>query len=349
MILSRRPRERAFTLVELLVVIGIIALLIGILLPVMGRVRAQGRTLACAANQRSILQALFIYAAESKGSLPYGRIRQIQSLQTGTGSSSDNNVNDPTTNSVYDWASYANSRMKKVPSGESRIPGDLTYRYHDAFKCPEGLTRDQFRNVIHYAQNSVAMPDIPGLEVPEENHPDVISPAKLTQLFPDNALIWDTPRWLDGNWQYVEVSPGFYRSFIDYGAFQHPFEPEYRYRRKDGDDFAGTPGYQLIDSIRQAGTPTSAGGGNQDDTLNNGFVYWRNIGTVRWRHNGDTAANVGFADGSVRTLKWSPKKVEYMATPPWPHFLGGFPSVESEFKRYMIRIKFPSNRKPSYS
>ena len=65
-------RLRAFTLVELLVVIGIIAALIGILLPVLSGVQARGRDIKCQANIRSILQAIHGYAAENKGSLPYG-------------------------------------------------------------------------------------------------------------------------------------------------------------------------------------------------------------------------------------------------------------------------------------
>src|SRR5687768_4908436 len=65
-------KRKAFTLVELLVVIGIIAVLIGVLLPVLSGVQARGRDLKCQSNVRSIMQTLYAYCAEHKGSYPYG-------------------------------------------------------------------------------------------------------------------------------------------------------------------------------------------------------------------------------------------------------------------------------------
>lgn len=62
-----------FTLVELLVVIGIIALLIAMLLPSLNRAREQARVAACLSNQRQIALAVIMYAGENKGSPPpYG-------------------------------------------------------------------------------------------------------------------------------------------------------------------------------------------------------------------------------------------------------------------------------------
>lgn len=67
---AQRSRRFAFTLVELLVVIGIITILIGILLPVMSRARDAANKTKCLANLRSLGQAMVMYANVSKGRLP---------------------------------------------------------------------------------------------------------------------------------------------------------------------------------------------------------------------------------------------------------------------------------------
>ncbi len=63
--------SRAFTLIELLVVISIIALLIGILLPALGKAKAEGWKTQCLSNLRGLGTSLQLYFNDSDGVLPW--------------------------------------------------------------------------------------------------------------------------------------------------------------------------------------------------------------------------------------------------------------------------------------
>ena len=68
---SIRSKHCGFTLVELLVVIGIIALLVGILLPALSKARKAAQEVKCLNNLRQLCLGVFMYADSQKGSLPY--------------------------------------------------------------------------------------------------------------------------------------------------------------------------------------------------------------------------------------------------------------------------------------
>ena len=68
----RRRQLKAFTLVELLVVIGIIALLIALLMPALSAAKSQANTIKCASNLHALGHAMQQYANDYKGRIPRG-------------------------------------------------------------------------------------------------------------------------------------------------------------------------------------------------------------------------------------------------------------------------------------
>jgi len=120
--MPKSRRTKGFTLVELLVVIGIIALLVAILLPALSKAKEQANTAKCASNLRQISMAILMYAADNKGKLPLA--------VAGRGD----------TNYTQGWfwsnelvrQGYINA-MHGVDSKGKQFSGD------SAFRCPSGI------------------------------------------------------------------------------------------------------------------------------------------------------------------------------------------------------------------
>ena len=106
--------HRAFTLIELLVVIAILGLLAALLFPVFAKVRENGRRTVCLSNERQLGMAIFQYAQDSNGTLPWGS--QVPLQKTGAG-----NIDSPTGEG---WAGQVFPFI--TSTGVFRCPDDAT-------------------------------------------------------------------------------------------------------------------------------------------------------------------------------------------------------------------------------
>lgn len=121
-------QRRGFTLVELLVVIGIIALLISILLPSLNQARRQAATVKCSSNMRQIAMSVMLYINDNKGKHPPNSVVAKGGTMYPDG---------------WWWATeLVRQKYIKAPNAYPVVGGPIEFAGSSVFKCPEGVDQD---------------------------------------------------------------------------------------------------------------------------------------------------------------------------------------------------------------
>ena len=288
-------RKSAFTLVELLVVIGIIALLISILLPALNSARKSAKTIKCLANLRSIGQSIALYSNTYKGSLPYGQ-------WDGIGTGPDGAFGALNANSS-DWATLldgaAMNAGQGVTFGEVKT---LNGGISEAFQCPEavpGASAPEFR-VLHYASHPRLMPDLDDADQSMAGNP-LMRPYKMSRVKDSSqiAMIWDGAQRLKGNAAEADGNANAVGRGVDGdGLFRDDNENGHTFNFLISGDLVGRNGASRAGQVDQS-QPVFAG--NKDWSSDS--YDPRDTSDIRWRHGRDDVANFIYADGHGDTRK----------------------------------------------
>lgn len=313
---------QAFTLVELLVVIGIIAVLIAILLPAISRAKAQANTTACAANLRSIGQAIKVYESEFS-TYPFS-LYTSNNANVGNRAAIDDGADDALSGATYTWWSVIRKVMRggkgNWDNSVVNVDGSRSTRFMPAFNCPSGNNRDAG---CDFVSNPIIMPEYryetsTGAHAasPAFRARRLTRPAQSKSLFADNVVLADgaelafgsdpfTRQYVcgydldDGRLMQAETIIGAQMRFRGLVAPAHPFAD---------------------------GTLVDPGPNTESDGATRGL-----IGQIRWRHGRNDTANFLLADSSVKSMRIT---TNY-----------GQPTAKGELTRAMLRPKvYPGYR-----
>ena len=345
--LIRRGKPSAFTLVELLVVIGIIALLISILLPALSKARRAANNLLCMANLRSMVQAMNIYATANHGYFPGSVNTSARFLwgQDFTNNGYDES-NCPNVCQIWDWQAPLAEAMgydfNHGPTSADRLQRFSQLSNRKIFSCPENqilagpysgstlkvpvgpIIAYNTAAIFHYLPGSSNNPPRtnPGVEycAPFNQVPAGYSP-QLSAIgsAAEKIYIAEGARYSNlGTVPDIDlnVKSGYGGAYADLGAFS-----------------------SFSNSWNRIAAPGNSGGMGliPDDPRGYAFRHGQSIGVGRSGGNGDYRFNADFFDGHIESMddltgsnpnSWMPRgtKVTSWATEAWPDVVARWPA-----------------------
>jgi prepilin-type N-terminal cleavage/methylation domain-containing protein/prepilin-type processing-associated H-X9-DG protein len=319
-----RASGSGFTLVELLVVIGIIAVLIGLLLPALQKAREQSNQIKCMANLRQIGQAAIMYAGDNKGFLPFGIVSYNYVINPDPskpwtyppGQNTYFDISNPSDqHSTTDWTVLLTHELHSLAAetysgmqNSGQLSGSTNTGFRGVFVCPSAPQSSTDFIFTDYSCHPRLIPNLAEVDLlaksqqvaggkfgPQPPTP-YLNPYKLAHIkrATEIAMIFDGS---------VTANNGTWLASVDaYGLDNNGIETRTYMTDNYGLSSNTAP-------VENQGLPISIIGGNETPpatTQDYNADTPGNWGNIRFRHGRNNQANALMVDGHVQTFNYNP-------------------------------------------
>jgi prepilin-type N-terminal cleavage/methylation domain-containing protein len=263
---TRLAHRRGFTLVELLVVIGIIALLISILLPSLNRARRSAQELQCLSNLRQISVACVAYTNDYNGYLPLGLRRPGPSS-----THADQNTH---------WFTLIRGYVTGGSMVEQDDSGD---KVAGLFRCPSAQQLE-ISKASHYSSHPILMPDLQS-----SNRKRGFKAYKLSRL---GGRASEVVLVFDGTQPLPDPDAKAVGYHLDTDSTTDPGFRDYTLTG----DLKGGPKF-YVESDTDLNDPVLKGPNMDTASVS------KADGNIRWRHGSNNTACFAYGDGHAEAIR----------------------------------------------
>jgi prepilin-type processing-associated H-X9-DG protein/prepilin-type N-terminal cleavage/methylation domain-containing protein len=298
---------RAFTLVELLVVIGIIAMLVSVLLPALGKARQQANLVACQANLRSIGQLMNVYASDNASRIPWGYAASPDGMQF---------AQWPDTLALLATKNYGSIQVAANGWWPPVLQGSMADDYPGTFHDLD-VNADFAKHAACYNGNPRLLPNATAKDYasPMQTNFEQRTFSSIRRSA-EVMLVWDgsliiTNNQITGTGNYVDTSTDGAQSTWGH-AFCGPTPGFSYYPIAQYDTPAAIANIGCSSDVPNSVTRATLLVMNSDDASN----QWYNEYGMRFRHMGNKSANILFCDGHVESRKLGEVKAKELCVNP---------------------------------